>query len=530
MRFEDGDTSPRLVEIPITGDEEEEQDETFTVSLSEPSCVSLGDRTSAEVTIADDDRPVEQPDSFTVGGTVTGLEGSGLVLSNLGEQITVDADGPFAFSQRMADRIPYHVSVSEQPSEPDQVCTVADGEGTIAGADVTDVAVECVTPPPVTGLDPAFGAAGKVSTRAGGRGQAVAIQPDGMIVTAGGAGDFAVTRHEPDGDPRSHRSAAVTASSPPTSARRPTRRSTSRSTQHGRIVVAGKSGSDFGVARYEPDGDPDPTFGGGDGIVVTDFNGGFDAASGVALQSDGRIVVAGNAGVVRVPGLGFQNDFAFVRYEDDGDVDLKVTTELGSDTDLGNDVAVDAQDRIVVAGQVNQGDDFALVRYEPDGDVDASFAGGIVITDFGGGEVIKGIAMRPDGRIVVAGWSSTGPTDFDFAVAQYSADGVLDQAFGLVKTDLSHREFGDDFAEDLALEPDGGIVVVGRNTSDTFNDLAIVRYDADGGLRGDPLLVDFHGTGDVGTDVAVDADGRIVAAGFAPNGFTNEFVLARALP
>ena len=132
--FQDGDSSPRLVEIPILQDEDPESDETFGVSLSDPSCAPLGDQTAAEVTIADDDRPVEQAESFTIGGTVTGLEGSGLVLSNLGSELTIDADGAFEFSSPLPDAIPYHVSVSDQPSDPDQVCTVANGEGTIAGS------------------------------------------------------------------------------------------------------------------------------------------------------------------------------------------------------------------------------------------------------------------------------------------------------------------------------------------------------------------------------------------------------------
>jgi uncharacterized delta-60 repeat protein len=546
--FQDGDTSPRLVEIPILQDEDPESDETFDVSLTDPRCAPLGEQAAAEVTIADDDRSVEPADSFTIGGTVTGLEGSGLVLENLGSELMVDADGAFEFPERLPDRIPYHVSVSHQPSEPDQVCTVGNGEGTISGADITDVAVACVTPPPLTGLDPEFGADGKVSTGAGGPAEAVAIQSDGMIVTAGGTGDFVVTRHEPDGDPDPGfgggdgivttdlggiDEAFDVAIDP-----------------EGRIVVAGVSshpGADFAVARYESDGDLDPSFGGGDGIVVTDFNLGFDAIGGVLVQPDGMIVVAGNAGVSRGPGLGFQNDFAVARYQDDGDLDPtfgggdgKVTTSLGSDTDIGNAVALDAEDRIIVAGQVDQGDDFALVRYEDDGDVDTSFAGGIVISDFGGEEAIEGVAVRPDGRLVVAGYSSSQGTDFDYAVAQYDENGTLDLSFGglnsgVATTDLSARPHGDDFANDLALQADGKIVVLGHNTSDTVNDLVIVRYGAGGDLDasfGDEgkLAIDFHGTGDVGQDVAVQPDGKIVAAGFAMNGFAPEFVLARALP
>ena len=79
VRFEDGDTSPRLVEIPILQDQVGENDETFDVSLLDPNCGAFGDQTTAEVTITD--VAVARSGEFTIGGTVTGLEGSGLVLA-----------------------------------------------------------------------------------------------------------------------------------------------------------------------------------------------------------------------------------------------------------------------------------------------------------------------------------------------------------------------------------------------------------------------------------------------------------------
>ena len=531
VRFEDGDSSPRLVEIPIVDDEDAEAPETFDVSLMDANCAPAGDQAVAEVTISDDDGEPVEPESFTVGGTVTGLEGSGLVLAPLGSDVTIDADGPFEFPIPVADGIPYDVSIATQPSGPDQVCSVANGTGTVEGADVTDVAVDCVTPPPTSGVDPGFDGDGKTSTPATGRGQAVAVEPDGMIVTAGGLADFVLTGHHPtatsirsfggDGIVTTNVSGTDEAFDVAIDAQ-------------GRIVAVGRSSRpnrDFAVVRYEPDGDPDPSFGGGDGIVTTDFNVGADEATGVALQADGMIVVAGNA----QPGALFQNDFAVVRYEEDGDVDLKVTTDLGSSTDLANAVALDATGRIVVGGQFGQGDNFALVRYEPDGDLDSGFAGGIVISNFGGGEVIKGLKIRPDGRILAAGYTTSRTLTFDYAVAQYLDDGSLDPSFGdagLAPTDVSGS---DDFGEDLALAADGSILVTGRSTTATINDLAIVRYDEAGQLDesfdGDGMLVaDFFGKGDIGQDVAVDADGRIVVAGHTLNGFATEFALVRALP
>ena len=179
------------------------------------------------------------------------------------------------------------------------------------------------------------------------------------------------------------------------------------------------------------------------------------------------------------------------------------------------------------------------MRYESDGDVDTSFGGGLVITDFGGEELLKGIAVRPDdGKIVIAGSASSGLSPRDFALAMFDENGVLDTSIGdagLVTTDVSPGQtFGHDFAEDLAIQADGKIVLAGRNTSDTFGDLAIVRYTRDGvvdaSFGGDGegvLLTDFHGSGDRGNDVAIQPDGKIVAAVDASNG--GGFSLARAL-
>ena len=86
------------------------------------------------------------PLNFSVGGTVSGLSGSGLVLqSNGAGDLVVTADGPFAFAGRLAAGATYSVTVSSQPAVPAQVCTVSNGSGSVASADVTDVAVNCVT-------------------------------------------------------------------------------------------------------------------------------------------------------------------------------------------------------------------------------------------------------------------------------------------------------------------------------------------------------------------------------------------------
>ncbi len=85
-------------------------------------------------------------DTFTVGGTVSGLAGSGLVLQNNGgDNLPIAADGPFTFATALSDGSNYAVTVLTQPGSPTQTCSVSSGNGTLAGADVTNVAVTCTT-------------------------------------------------------------------------------------------------------------------------------------------------------------------------------------------------------------------------------------------------------------------------------------------------------------------------------------------------------------------------------------------------
>src|SRR5262249_42639630 len=150
VRFASGDTSPRLVEIPIREDAEVERAESFTVQLGHARCAELGTRHSATVTIVDDDQVpappvVPPPPVFTIGGTVDGLQGTGLVLTDLGNDLAVSGDGPFPLPGTVVSGQPYEVAVRTQPHDPDQTCTVQHGAGTVSGTDVTDVVVHCET-------------------------------------------------------------------------------------------------------------------------------------------------------------------------------------------------------------------------------------------------------------------------------------------------------------------------------------------------------------------------------------------------
>jgi uncharacterized delta-60 repeat protein len=562
VRFAAGDTSPRLVEIPLREDTDVEPAESFTVELGHVRCAAPGALRSATVTIVDDDQvpvppapptpptpptpaPPPAPSAFTIGGTIDGLQGSGLVLSDLGTELAVSGNGSFTFPGTRASGQAYEVAVRTQPHSPDQACTVQHGAGSVGTSDVTDVVVHCATLAAPTGLDRTFGSDGRVSTPVGtGHGEAVVIQPGGNIVTAGWrttptGNDFTLTRHDVSGkvDTGFGTNGVVTTDLGGAD----DEAYDAALLADGGIVVVGRTDAGgvqktaFAVARYRSDGTLDSGFGAG-GIVRTDIFGKGAQANAVAVQPDGKIVVAGLA----VGASGIDSDFAIVRYNADGTLDTSfgtggvVTTDLGTRGDDVRAVAVQPDGRIVAAGSADE--DIALARYLPDGELDGTFGhGGSTITDLGSDDVANGVALTQAGDIVIAGFTLGPKVNRDFLLARYLADGNLDTTFGdrgTVKTDVGG---GDDFAENLAVDAAGRIVLVGRATSPTILDLAVIRYQPDGtldaGFEGDGILTaDFHGRGEFGQDLAIDGDGRIVAAGYTANGSDTEFALLRANP
>jgi uncharacterized delta-60 repeat protein len=269
-------------------------------------------------------------------------------------------------------------------------------------------------------------------------------------------------------------------------------------------------------------GDLDRTFD-GDGKVVTDF-GAEDYPFGVAVQRDGKIVVVG------VSYLTAGSALWIARYTAAGALDASfgsggiIRPDFGA-YGSGNAVIIQADGKIVVAGQAgilpNATSDFALARYNPDGSLDASFDGdGRVFTDFGFGDVVNALSIQPDGKIIAAGIakSSSSRDAGEFGVARYNPDGGLDASFdgdGRVLTAFTALT---DSAVDVIVQPDGKIVVGGvANFSwepPHHPDYALARYNADGSLD-----AGFDGDGKVTTtgtyteDVALQADGKILLAG-----------------
>jgi uncharacterized delta-60 repeat protein len=392
-------------------------------------------------------------------------------------------------------------------------------------------------------LDPTFSGDGRQTTAFGSGNSAaaaIAIQPDGKIVAIGSASanapnstGFALARYKPNGSldttfSGDGRQTTPFAGSAYAVAIQP----------DGKIVVVGTAGAsgllpgNFAIARYKRDGSLDPTFS-GDGKQTTDF-GGYDVANAVALMPNGKIVAAG----------GGAGSFAVARYTTNGSLDTSFSRDGKRLTnfkgvDQANGVVLQGDGKIVAAGYTAKrprgAADFALARYNRFGSLDKSFSGdGKQTTHFADGDdQAYGVAIQSDGRIVAVGGGSGYYYASNFALARYRVNGSLDPTFsgdGRQTTDFGGFV---DAAYELAIQPDGKIVAVGEDGSSFAFGLA--RYRPNGSL--DPT---FSGDGKQSTSfpshdagaangVALQANGKIVAAGVAGDDSGTSFALARYL-
>lgn len=258
----------------------------------------------------------------------------------------------------------------------------------------------------------------------------------------------------------------------------------------GKILVAGTADNDFALVRYNANGTLDTTFN-GTGIVATDFASFSDRAVGVVVQSDGKVVVAGTAS------NGSDNDFALARYNVDGSLDTdfgtdgKVMTDFGSTSDRAGDIALQADGKLVVSGYRDvvgiSEFEYVLARYNPDGSPDAGFGtDGKVTTALGtSNDWTVYLTLQPDGKIVIASAYSSGGADF--FIARYTADGVLDTTFnpgGSLSPGVVTTDFGSDSETATAalVQLDGKIVAAGFSGSSSSRVIALVRYNTDGSL------------------------------------------------
>lgn len=303
----------------------------------------------------------------------------------------------------------------------------------------------------------------------------------------------------------------------------------------GRILVGGSTqqqtgstGITMALVRLMPDGSLDNSFGTA-GLVTTTLGSGStidDKIFGIAVQPDGGIVTVGTT---FVNGGGYQA--AILRYNSNGSLDNTFSgdgirvEDIGTGSDDGfYDVVLQPDGGIVVVGtaQSTAGYDAVVARYLANGTPDGTFSiDGSEILDIGGLENrASALALQTNGSIVISGEAGDTFGNSEFMLARYTSVGVLDAGFGTNGVVVSTLTTGTDWAYDVAVQPDGGIIAAGIvATAAFFGDIGIARYTSNGSL--DPTFSTdgwtnvVHGAYSYARSVVLLPDGRMAVGGIS---------------
>lgn len=321
----------------------------------------------------------------------------------------------------------------------------------------------------------------------------------------------------------------------------------------GKIVVVGhnsfltnNSQNDrFALARFNPDGSADTSFGTGGKTTLSFGPSASDDANAVALQPDGKIIAAGSDS---------SGGFALARFNPNGSLDTSfgtngmTTAQIGGGGAQISAIRLQSDGKILAGGYVNSGSSsFALARFTSNGILDTNFgSGGSVLTTFTAPlDLAFGIGTQPDGKIALAGTAiSINGTTYtaDFAVARYNTNGALDFSFGSLGRATGNVGGGTlDIGYAMAMQPDGKIVVAGAASLGTFagpaagnpsvnSFLALMRFNTNGTPdnsfgAGGSVITQVGAFSDFATSVALQTDGKILVTGASQSGFYKFFAL-----
>ncbi len=301
----------------------------------------------------------------------------------------------------------------------------------------------------------------------------------------------------------------------------------------GKIVAVGTYGAsapmgvrDYLVVRYNTDGSLDTSFD-GDGYATLSFGVNREDALGVALQSDGKIVVVGNSAP-----SGGNAVTVLVRYNTNGTQDLNFGNEDGGlaihSPPSGTAIVILPDDRIIIGGSNT------IARLNSNGTIDTSFgtSGRITLNFF-----TNALALQADGKIVAAGETNFTAPQIDFELARLNSNGTMDASFGTNgRVTTPFNATSSDRAADVAVQPDGRIIAFGTGFTplpEQRSNFALARYTSSGVLQAKTTL-DFNLRVDIGASALIQPDGKIVVAGYSystQTGFgvpiDGEFALAR---
>ncbi|MDO9104182.1 MAG: putative Ig domain-containing protein, partial [Methylovulum sp.] len=359
-------------------------------------------------------------------------------------------------------------------------------------------------------------------------GRAVAIQADGKILVAGTSdngsnSDFALLRYNIDGSLDSSFSGDGKLTTALGSGEDYAYAVSVQA--DGKILVAGYSSNggneDFALVRYNSNGSLDSSFS-GDGKVSTDFGTSSDYAYDMILQADGKILVVGTS-----HGSGGTR-FALARYNTDGSLDTgfsgdgKTTTELGLFGDEGYAVSVQSDGKILVAGETwnGSGNDFSLVRYHSDGSLDTSFDGdGKLVTALNlSYDYARSMTLQSDGKILIAGFSQV-VGHAEFALLRYNSDGSLDSSFGDGGQVTAEISAVNAYGYALTAQSDGKILLAGYSNDGSGQAIVVARYNADGSL--DNIFENSGNPSPSGPATVINANAHLYDAELAALGHYN---------
>lgn len=388
-------------------------------------------------------------------------------------------------------------------------------------------------------FDPSFNRVGFTRERVGAwsTGSGLAIHSTGEIVTAGNYGpdprtaELVMWRHLPDGTPDTTFGGTGVLYPLSSGVDRFNGNTLALDNQE-RIVLLTLGSGEYFVYRFNKlDGSPDLSFS-PTGRVSIRTDSAIYGVVGLAIQPDNKIIGVGGA----INPATSRWEFFVFRLQEDGDLDPtfagtgRVWTPItaGGGNDRATGVALQPDGKIVVAGRAKTLDpganyDFALARYTPEGELDDSFGdGGKVVFPILDDNLGRKVVIQPDGKIVIAGYTCEerkgAPEYCYFGVARVDSGGVLDPSFG--GTGKVHTDVNDGFPYDVALQSDNKLVALGvhGNLTGLMFNVVLVRYQPDGSL--DPTF-GYNGISETNYgyisnsagDIRFQADGQIVVSG-----------------